>query len=506
MEPSAPRLYCDDLETTPLPDRPRILVTGASGYVGGRLVPELLARGYRVRALFRDPRAPYPRTWKGVEVAHADCSRPHEIREALRGVHAAYYLVHSLGVGSKDFETPDLLAASTFRAAAAECGVSRIIYLGALRGRAGRESVHLRSRLRVEETLAEGAVPVTTLRAGVIVGSGSASFEMIRSMVARHRVLPVVRAFRHRCQPIAVRDVLKYLVGALETPATKGLSFDIGGPGVLTYREMLEQCALVLRRKVHVFFVPDLWPGFVAWRLAMATPVPRRIAAALLASLSCDVVCGEEEIRRWLGFRLIPFAEAVQRALRREACDDVPTRWADASLGIAWGESLVGAISDPSLRRLEASRRLAEAPGQVFARLVRIGGDAGWFHANWAWRLRGALDRLLGGVGLERGRRSRTELKPGDTVDFWRVEEIVEGRRLLLRSEMRAPGEAWLEFVLDPEASDRTHLRVTAFFRPRPVWGRLYWSLLLPIHVYMFHGMLGRLAQAGTTGTPSAAS
>lgn len=489
------RLFCDDLETVPRRDDPLILVTGASGYVGGRLVPELLARGYRVRAMFRNCQSPCPRSWKGVEVAYADCRDPDQLRHALRRVDVAYYLIHSMAVRGEDFETPDLHSASTFRSLAAESGVQRIVYLGALHGEKGRVSPHLRSRLRVEEVLAEGPVPTTTLRAGIIVGSGSASFEMIRSIVARHRFVPIVRAFRCLCQPIAIRDVLKYLVGVLEVPETSGRTFDIGGPAVLTYRQMLADCAAAMGRRIHVAYVPDLWPGFVAWWLSMVSAVPRGIASALLASLQCDVVCRDDSIRRWLGFRSIPFREAVQRALLREALDDVPTRWADASLGITAGSDLAGALVNRRLRRLGATRPVEAPPERVFDRLARIGGDHGWLHADWAWRLRGRLDSLLGGVGLKRGRRSRSELRTGDTVDFWRVEDLSPGRRLLLRSEMRTPGSAWLEFRLRPGADGETIVRVEAYYLPQGAWGLLYWYILLPAHHYLFHGMLRRLAR-----------
>ncbi|MFQ5845330.1 MAG: DUF2867 domain-containing protein, partial [Planctomycetota bacterium] len=455
----------------------------------------LLARGYRVRAMFRSARLPYPRSWRGVEAVYADSLDPAGLRHALRRVEVAYYLIHSLAVHGRDIETPDLRAASNFRAVAAECGVKRIISLGALRAEGRDVSVHLRSRVRVEEVLGEGPVPVTTLRAGIVVGSGSASFEMIRSMVTRHRFLPIVRAFGCRCQPIAVRDVMKYLVGVLEIPGTAGGTFDVGGPQALTYRQMLLDCARAMHRKVHVAYVPDLWPGFVAWWLSMATPVPRRIAASLLASLRCDVVCRDDAIRRWLDFRLIPFAEAVQRALRREALDDVPTRWADASLGLPAGSTLAAVVTDLRLRLTSSKRLMEAAPVRVFARVVRIGGAEGWWHAEWAWRLRGTLDRLLGGVGLRRGRRSRSELRPGDTVDFWRVEAVEPARRLLLRSEMRAPGRAWLQFLLEPREGGGTLVRLEAFFLPRGLWGRLYWGILLPVHRLLFRGMLRRLEQ-----------
>jgi len=469
--------------------------------VGGRLVTELLARGYRVRVMFRSPQVPCPRSWKAADVTYADSRDAHQLRQALRRVDVAYYLIHSLAVRGRDFETPDLVAASTFRAVAAESGLKRIIYLGALRGEGGKMSQHLRSRFRVEEVLCEGPVPTTALRAGVVVGSGSASFEMIRSMAAHHRFLPIVRAFRYRCQPIAIRDVMKYLVGTLERPETTGRAFDIGGPEALTYREMLLECASAMGRKVRVANVPDLWPGFVAWWLSMATPVPRRIASALLASLRCDVVCRDDSIRRYLDFPLIPFREAVHRALRREFLDDVPTRWADASLGIPVGGALTEALVSKRLRQLHTTRRLHAAPERVFERIVRIGGAEGWLHANWAWRLRGRLDALLGGVGLKRGRRSRSELRRGDTVDFWRVEDVVPDRRLLLRSEMRTPGDAWLEFRIQPEEEGGTLMRVGAFYAARGLWGSVYWYALFPVHHYLFRGMLRQLARE--LGPPS---
>lgn len=484
---------------------PLCLVTGATGYVGGRLTPELLDAGYRVRCLARSPERLRDHPWYGrVEVARADVTDAAAVRGALEGVDVAYYLVHGLG-GGHGFAENDRRAARTFAAAARDAGVRRIVYLGGLGPAAGGDrgelSEHLRSRAEVGRILLGSGVPTAVLRAAVVIGSGSVSFEMMRYLTERLPVMTAPSWVRTRIQPIAVRDVLRYLVGCAALPGDVNRAFDIGGPDVLTYEGMMRRYAAVagLPRRLIVP-VPVLSPGLSSLWVGLVTPVPGRIARPLVESLRHEVVCHEHDIARYVADPpdgLVGFDDAVRLALRRIKNADVATRWSSASVPGAPSDPLP---TDPGWGggSLYTDEREApvDAPPEALWRVIEgIGGTAGWYSWSLAWKVRGALDRLAGGVGLRRGRRDPRRLRAGDTLDFWRVEEVLPGRLLRLRAEMRLPGLAWLELGVD-ERNGRTWYRQRAVFHPRGLLGQLYWWGIRPFHGIVFGGMSRNLRRA----------
>ncbi|HLZ37059.1 MAG TPA: SDR family oxidoreductase [Mycobacteriales bacterium] len=482
----------------------RMLVTGATGYIGGRLVPRLLDEGHIVRALARDPGRLRDLPWRaGVEVAQADVTDPVALRAALDGVDVAYYLVHAIGTGPR-FAERDRLAARTFAAAAADAHLRRVVYLGGLAPTGA--SAHLRSRGEVGDILLRGGVPAAVLQAAVILGSGSASFEMLRYLTERLPAMVTPRWVSTRIQPIAVRDVLHYLVGAATLPPEVNRRFDIGGPDVLTYAEMIQRYAAVagLPRR-WIVPVPVLTPRLSGLWVQVVTPVPNAIARPLVDSLRSEVVCREHDIARWVPdppSGLLGFDEAVRLALRRVREADVVTRWSSASVPGAPSDPLP---SDPdwaggTLYRDEQTRPLAAAPEAVWERIEAVGGANGWYSWPLAWRLRGAADRLVGGVGLRRGRRDPDRVRVGDAVDFWRVEEVEPGALLRLRAEMRLPGRAWLELAVTPRGPDGAVYRQRAIFYPRGLAGHLYWWALAPFHRVVFGRMADRIARSADSG------
>ena len=484
-------LLCEGLCSKPQPSLCVVLVTGASGYVGGRLVPELLARGYRVRTMLRAETGGEQERWPGSEQAVADASDVKALTTSLRGVHTAYYLIHSLLLGPRHFETADDQNARNFRQAAEEAGVKRIIYLGGLGDVRTVLSPHLRSRMNVAEELQKGTVPTTVLRAAIIIGSGSASYEIIHHLVRNLPVVIVPTWAKTRCQPIAIRDVVRYLVGTLETPETAGKSYDIGGPDVLTYETMMRIFADVLGKRRISVSVPSFLSGigFYAYWAGLLTPVPAPIIRSLMEGLRNDVVCEDNAIRAILPIAQFSYTEALRAAMVREERDQIHSRWSDA-----YPPAHELAVK---LRELKADPKFVVSysmvtdrpPADLFRSICRIGGREGWFQGNWMWRLRGMLDRMLMGVGSARGRRSRKSLREDDVIDFWRVEEIKPARRLLLRAEMRLPGRAWLEFRIDG-AGDRNRFSVTAHYDTWTLFGHVYWYIFLPFHRYIFLNLL----------------
>jgi uncharacterized protein YbjT (DUF2867 family) len=480
----------------PAPGRPvTCLVTGATGYVGGRLVPELLAAGCRVRCMARRAERLSGFDWIGqVEVAEADALYAGSLRRALAGVDTAYYLIHSLGSGPA-FEATDRAAAQTFAACARDAGVSRIIYLGGLRPAGSpRLSPHLRSRAEVGDILLSSGVPTAVLLAGVIIGSGSASFEMLRYLTERLPVMVTPKWVRSRTQPIAIRDVLAILAGCARLPPQVNRAFDIGGPDVLTYAEMMERYAAVagLPRRL-LLPVGVLTPRVSSLWVGLVTPVPGALARPLVESLRHDAVASEHDIARYVPDPpggLTGFDDAVRLALRRIREADVATRWTSASLP--------GAPSDPlptdpdwaggSLYQDVREKPTQAPPGALWQIIEGIGGQRGWYSWPLAWRARGWLDRAIGGTGLRRGRRDPDHLRAGDALDFWRVELIEPGHLLRLRAEMRLPGLAWLELSASEE-QDQTLYRQRAIFHPRGLLGHLYWYTLLPLHAIIFSAM-----------------
>ncbi|WNM29963.1 SDR family oxidoreductase [Streptomyces sp. Li-HN-5-11] len=485
-------------------DRPLCLVTGAGGYIGGRLVPELLAAGYRVRCLARSPGKLRDRPWAGeVEVVRGDVTDPASVGAAMRGVAVAYYLVHALGTG-RGFEDTDRAGARVFGTQAAGAGVRRIVYLGGLTpaGVPERElSPHLRSRSEVGRILLASGVPTTVLRAAVIIGSGSASFEMLRYLTERLPVMVTPSWVRTRIQPIAVRDVLRLLVGSARMPADVNRAFDIGGPDVLTYRDMMLRYAAVvgLPRRV-ILPVPVLTPRLSSHWVGLVTPVPASIARPLTESLRHEVVCRENDITRYVPDppgHPIGFDEAVRLALKRVREAEVATRWSSVSAARAPSDPLP---TDPAWAGgslyTDLRERPVHAPPEALWRVIEgIGGENGRHPPPLAWSVRGIADRLVGGVGTHRGRRDAHRLRVGDSVDFWRVEEIEPGRLVRLRADIRLPGLAWLEMYVGVDDTGRTRYRQRALFHPHGLLGHTCWWSLSPFHALLFGGMARNIAR-----------
>ncbi len=481
-----------------------ILVTGATGYIGGRLVPQLLAKGYRVRCLVRDPKRLRGRGWEPrVEVVAGDVLDESTLAPALDGCQAAFYLVHSMGAGEGSFADRDNVAAANFARAAAAAGVKRILYLGGLGRRSERLSKHLTSRHEVGDVLRQGTVPVTELRAAMIIGSGSASFEMIRALVSKLPIMVCPRWVSNRTQPIAIRSVLAYLIGCLESPEAAGQIYDIGGPDVLTYKEMMIRFAKILGKKRWVVVVPVLTPRLSAYWVNMVTPVPASIAFPLIEGLKSETICEEDAIKAVVPMDPIGFEEAVSLALEKIRRHEVETRWTNAS---PTRGRRPGSRFDPSTFPIHDRQVVPTGvpDEQLFDRVRRIGGDVGWYYADPLWVIRGWMDRAIGGVGLRRGRRDPVRVFVGDALDFWRVEDFVPGRRLLLHAEMIVPGDAWLEFLVEPRADAAgSTLTQTAYFNPSGLWGRLYWYALYPLHWFIFRGMANNIVQAANEVSPA---
>ncbi len=475
--------------------KPRnILLTGATGYVGGRLLPLLVADGWRVRCLARQPEHLSPRVPAGVEVVQGDLLDAASLSAAMQGVEAAFYLVHSMGA-TGNFETQDRLAAEHFATAARAAGVQRIIYLGGLGEDEADLSAHLRSRHEVGERLRAHGVPVIEFRASIIIGSGSLSFEMIRALVERLPVMVTPRWVRVTAQPIAIGDVLAYLRAALSLKMDGSVIVEIGGPDQVSYGELMREYARQRGLRRWMIPVPLLTPRLSSLWLGLVTPLYARVGRKLVDSLRHATVVRDDSAQRLFPITPIGVREAIARALRNEDSSFAQTRWSDASSAAMnaprhWGGTRLG-------NRLVDSRsaHVAASPAKVYAAVERIGGAVGWHYANWLWTLRGWLDLLLGGVGMRRGRRDPERLRVGDTLDCWRVESIQPGQRLRLAAEMKLPGRAWLEFEVQPDGNG-ARLRQTATFDPLGLWGLAYWYGVWPLHQLVFAGMLRGLAQA----------
>jgi uncharacterized protein YbjT (DUF2867 family) len=471
-----------------------ILLTGATGYVGGRLLPLLVADGWRVRCLARRPDHLSPRVPDGVEVVQGDVLDSESLSAAMQGVDAAFYLVHSMGA-TDDFEEQDRLAAENFARAARAAGVQRIIYLGGLGEDEPDLSAHLRSRHEVGERLRAHDVPVIEFRASIIIGSGSLSFEMIRALVERLPVMVTPRWVRVTAQPIAIDDVLAYLRAALSLEMDRSVVVEIGGPDRVSYGELMGEYARQRGLRRWMFPVPLLTPRLSSLWLGLVTPLYARVGRKLVDSLRHPTVVHDDSAQHLFPIEPIGLREAIARAMRNEDSSFAQTRWSDAlSAGTnaprQWGGVRFG-------NRLVDSRtkHVAASPAKVFAAVERIGGTAGWHYGNWLWTLRGWLDLLMGGVGMRRGRRDPERLRGGDTLDCWRVESVQTGQRLRLAAEMKLPGRAWLEFEVQPDG-DGARLRQTATFDPLGLWGLAYWYGVWPLHQLVFAGMLRGLAQA----------
>lgn len=479
----------------------RILVTGATGYVGGRLVPLLLHEGHDVRCLSRNPDKLRDVPWASeVEVRAGDVLDPGSLASVLEGVDAVYYLVHAIGSGN-EFEAADRAAAQNLAAAAAAAGVQRIVFLGGLEPRDEVASAHLASRSEVAQILLDGPVPAIVLQAGVVIGSGSASFEMLRYLTERLPVMITPKWVDSRIQPIAIRDVLRYLVGALGLEPGTNRRFDVGGPDVLTYREMMARYARVAGLRPRLIVpVPVLSPRLSSHWVNVVTPVPKALAQPLIESLRNSVVVHEDDIRALVPFDPLPFDEAVRLALERIRSGEVETRWSGASWPGAPADPLP---SDPDWSGGtayvdERSCTPDADPAAVWRVVEGLGGDRGWYSFPAGWIVRGLLDRLFGGVGLRRGRRHPDRLQLGESLDFWRVEQLDRPHLLRLRAEMRLPGEAWLEFRVEA-AGGTTTLHQRAVFVPRGLAGPLYWWAVAPFHGLVFGSMIRNIGRAAET-------
>lgn len=474
-----------------------VLVTGASGYIGGRLVPRLLAAGYRVRCLAREPRKLASRPWAGdpkVEVVRCDLGDLEELANALRGCGPAYYLIHSMMAAGREYRERDRILARTFAEAAAAVQLQRIIYMGGLGETGENLSEHLTSRREVEDALSSGSVPVTVFRAAMIIGSGSASFEILRYLVERLPVMVTPRWVNTESQPIAVQNVLHYLVACLGCPETVGRTLDIGGADVMPYQEIMQLMAAALGlRKRFIIPVPVLTPRLSSLWIHLVTPISHRIARPLAEGLRNRVVCRDDSAARLMPQRLLTVREAIDAALGKTWTHEIETAWFDAGRMPGDPDWAGGKVFTD-----QRSARINAPVGAVFRAVSRLGGDQGYYTADWLWRLRGQMDRLIGGPGLRRGRRDPEHLAFGEAVDFWRVTAVEPNRRLELRAEMKLPGEALLRFEIHPDERDAATclLIQTARFKPRGLIGLAYWYAVLPLHGLVFNGMLNGIRRA----------
>lgn len=483
-----------------------MLVTGSTGYIGGRLVPRLLAAGFAVRVLVRTPQKLRDVPWADqVEIVQGDLEDAESLRTACSGIDTFYYLVHSLSTstsGSRSFEEIERASAESVAAACRDAAVTRIVYLGGLHPDVERLSPHLRSRTEVSRILLSSGTPTVAFQAGVVIGSGSASFEMIRQLT---EVLPYMVAPRwvlNRVQPIAIRDILHYLVAAADLPEGLNRTFDIGGPDVLRYDEVMNGYAAeagLMRRRILP--LPVLTPWLASQWVNLVTPIPRSLAVPLIGSLQYDCVVQEQDIDTYTPRPeggLTGYRHAVQLALAKVRTGAIETSWQNASVAGAPSDPLP---SDPGWAGNvvfldERFKHTDATQSQLWAVIEGIGGDNGWYSFPFAWSVRGWMDKMVGGVGLRRGRRHPRDLKMGDALDFWRVERLERGSFLRLRAEMKVPGRAWLELSAEPDGENGSLYRQRAIFFPRGLGGRLYWLAVLPFHGRIFLGMANRIAAA----------
>ena len=472
--------------------RPRILLTGATGYIGGRLLGVLEGKGYQVRCLARRPE--YLQGWVGsdTEVVKGDLLDMASMVTAMEGVHTAYYLVHSMG-SRGEFENEDRRAARNFCAAANRSGVARIIFLGALCSEDNPASAHMRSRREVGEILRSSNIQVLEFQASIIIGSGSLSFELVRSLVERLPVMILPRWVSTEAQPIALRDVLVYLAGAMDIDIEGDHTFEIGGDDVISYRGLMEEYARQRCLKRLMVPVPVLSPRLSSLWLGLITPVYARVGRKLIDSIRLPTVVRNPVTPAMFGFNPMGVSEAIAGALRNEDQEFAQTRWSDAHSS----SGTTGQLGSVKLgaRLLDSRKIKVDVPScQAFKPIRRIGGKTGWYSYNWLWNVRGLIDLMVGGVGIRRGRRDPEELRLGDTIDWWRVVAYEPGEKVLLEAEMKVPGRAWLEFVVE-ETEGGSLITQTAVFDPVGLPGMVYWYFLYPLHRLVFAGMIRSIAK-----------
>ncbi len=477
----------------------RLLVTGATGYIGGRLVTRLLEEGYTVRILVRDAQRLRGRSWSDrVEIVKGNIFDIDTLAPALAGIDVAYYLVHSMA-GSDNFEQQDIVAAQNFGKACRDANVQRILYLGGLGDPAANLSEHLRSRQQTGAALTEAGVPVTEFRAAVVVGAGSISFEMIRYLTERVPLMVCPRWVFNRIQPISIGNVLDYLVAALKTPESSGRVIEIGGADVQTYATMMLTYAKERGFRRWLIPVPVLTPRLSSYWVHLVTPIGARMARPLIEGLRNEVVVRDESASQLFPqIHPIDYRTAVKLALANLEAGQVETTWSDA-LVTSQGDRSVKVLSTHDGMIMEQRVQIVPvSPEAVFREFTALGGERGWLYFNWAWQIRGLMDRLIGGVGLRRGRRDPSELRVGDAVDFWRVEAVEPSHLLRLRAEMKVPGMAWLQFEVHELPDKQTRLVQTAFFAPKGIAGLAYWYVLYPIHTLIFSGMSRAISKQAT--------
>ena len=469
----------------------RILVSGASGYVGSRLIPRLVACGHEVSCMVRDASRVDPRVAESTRTVVADALQPQGMAAALQGIEVAYYLIHSMSALGGDFQKRDRLAARNFAVAARQAGVRRIIYLGGLASETSQISSHLRSRHETGEALRRFGPPVTEFRAGIIVGNGSVSFELIRYLTERLPVMICPRWVITRTQPIAIEDVLDYLVAALESPESAGQVIEIGGATIETYRSMMLTYAGARHLRRWLLRVPVLTPRLSSYWLRLVTPIPTSIARPLIEGLRTEVVCKSTRAAELFpAIRPMGYPAAIERTLNRALPDD-------SVRGLPLRPAHIFTRQDGILCDLRQA--VADAPpNHVFSVIANLGGSNGYLYANSLWRIRGWLDRCLGGAGMQCNHVS-TRLQKNDRIDFWCVQGLESDRRMLLQAEMKLPGRAWLEFSVSPQPGGRTLVRCCAWFEPRGLLGELYWWVLYPIHILIFRGLVRAVCRKATS-------
>ena len=469
-----------------------ILVTGATGYVGGRLVTRLQAKGFQIRCMVRTPARLSDRVPRCVEIVRGDVTQPAALDGALCGIDTAFYLVHALA-SKGDFESTELAGARNFAAAAHRAGVNRIIYLGGLGDTESPSSAHMRSRHAVGQILRESGVPTLEFQASIIIGPGSLSFELIRSLVRRLPVMVVPKWVRVKAQPIAIDDVLEYLVQAIDLPMSESTVYEIGGEEQLSYLDLMKRFGEIAGLRRVYINVPFLTPWLSSLWLNLVTPLFAKVGRKLIDSIRIASVVADDKALRDFTVRPMNVSEAIRRAQCEEDRTFRETHWSDAlsssTVNSTGGQRYGSRIVDSRVIEVDA------LPERAFECIERIGGPNGWYYGDWLWKIRGVLDRMVGGVGMQRGRRDPVHLRMGDIVDCWRVEAIERPYKLLLRAEMKVFGRAWLQFEVNCRESE-TEIRQTAIYDPRGLLGNVYWYALYPLHELVFRGMLRGIAQA----------
>lgn len=471
----------------------RVLLTGATGYIAQRVLPVLLGKGIEVICCVRDKARFNSEKYRSslISVIEVDFLKPDTLKNIPSDIDCAYYLIHSMSGSTRDFERLEEISATNFRNSIQQTKVRQVIYLS---GIVNEEilSKHLTSRKNVEEILRSGSYSLTTLRAGIIIGSGSASFEIIRDLVEKLPVMIAPRWLNTRSQPIAVRNVIEFLSGVLLNERTFNLTYDIGGPDIMTYKQMLLGFAEVRGLKRWIGIVPVMTPKLSSYWLYFITSTSYFLAQNLVDSMKVEVICKENNLKELLGITPISYEDAIKEAFEKIELNQVPSSWKDALASRTLNDGIARYAEVPVHGCFIDHRKLhIDNIDRVLGNIWSIGGKNGWYYADWLWVIRGFIDKLFGGVGLRRGRKNQTEISPGDALDFWRV-LIADKRekRMLLYAEMKLPGEAWLEFRID----NQDVLHQTATFRPLGLMGRLYWYSVLPFHGFIFRGMIRNIA------------